>query len=293
MELVIDKLSKMYPGGIKAMKDVSLTIPVGLFGLLGPNGAGKSTLMRTLATLQEPDSGSVRLGALDVLKDKTEVRRQLGYLPQEFGVYPRTTAWRMLEHIAQLKGIAHAGERRELVAALLEQVNLFRERNRNLGTFSGGMKQRFGIAQALIGPPRLLIADEPTAGLDPAERGRLYNLLSRLGERITVILSTHIVEDVNTLCPRFAIMNGGRVVYQGQPEAAVAALQGKIFTRNIIVKELVPFQNEYDVISMQLKGGKPHIRVLAATNPGNGFKEAIASLEDVYFSHIKPVVSYV
>lgn len=293
MELIIDKLSKTYPNGVQALNAVSLTIPVGLFGLLGPNGAGKSTLMRTLATLQEPDSGSIRLDKLDVLKDKTEVRQLLGYLPQEFGVYPRITAWRMLDHIARLKGVTHGGERKALVAALLEQVNLFRDRNKYLGTFSGGMKQRFGIAQALIGNPRLLITDEPTAGLDPVERSRFYNLLSRLSEQTTVILSTHIVEDVNTLCQRFAIISEGRVIYQGCPEEAVAALQGNVYTRIISANELARYQDQFNVISMQLRGGQPHIRIIAPNDPGNGFTPAAPSLEDAYFSHIKPVVSYV
>jgi ABC-2 type transport system ATP-binding protein len=293
MELVIDKLSKTYANGVQALKAVSLTIPTGLFGLLGPNGAGKSTLMRTIATLQEPDSGSIRLGPLDVLKDQTKVRRQLGYLPQEFGVYPRITAWRMLDHIARLKGVANAGERKEVVGALLQQVNLFGDRNKHLGTFSGGMKQRFGIAQALIGDPRLLITDEPTAGLDPAERNRFYNLLSRLGEQTTVILSTHIVEDVYTLCHRFAIINEGQVLYQGSPETAVANLQGKIYMRPIAPGDLKKYQNHYQVISVQLRAGRPHIRVIAASDPGQGFTPSAANLEDAYFSHFQPIVNHV
>lgn len=293
MELVIDKLSKIYPNGVQALKAVSLTVPTGLFGLLGPNGAGKSTLMRTIATLQDPDSGSIHFGAIDVLKDQTAVRRQLGYLPQEFGVYPRITAWRMLDHIAQLKGVANTGERKDLVGTLLHQVNLFSNRNKYLGTFSGGMKQRFGIAQALIGNPRLLITDEPTAGLDPAERNRFYNLLSRLGEETTVILSTHIVEDVYTLCSSFAIISDGRVVYQGSPEAAVGDLQSKVYTRAIAPGDLQQYQNDYRVISVQLRAGRPHIRIISSYNPGHGFIPSPANLEDAYFSNIQSTFTHV
>src|SRR6201747_1110500 len=233
MKLVINSLSKTYPNGVQAIKDVSLTLNNGMFGLLGPNGAGKSSLMRTIATLQEADSGSVFLDGLDVLKNKTEVRQLLGYLPQEFGVYPKISAERMLDHIAQLKGIGNAGERRDLVNSLLDNVNLSKDKKKHLGTYSGGMKQRFGIAQALIGNPKLIIVDEPTAGLDPAERNRFYNLLSQLGENTIVILSTHIVEDVSTLCSHFSIICLGEVLYAGDPETAVKELEGKIYTKGI------------------------------------------------------------
>jgi ABC-type multidrug transport system ATPase subunit len=257
-----------------------------MFGLLGPNGAGKSSLMRTIATLQEADAGAIRLEGLDVLKEKTQVRRLLGYLPQEFGVYPKVSAERMLDHIARLKGIGDARERKELVGALLENVNLSRDRKKHLGTYSGGMKQRFGIAQALIGNPRLIIVDEPTAGLDPAERNRFYNLLSQLGENTIVILSTHIVEDVSTLCSNFAIICQGEVLYAGEPDKAVEALTGKIFTKAIGKAELEAHQSRYKVISTQLKGGRLHIRVIQDTPPEDGFGAAAPNLEDVYFSNI-------
>jgi ABC-2 type transport system ATP-binding protein len=286
MKLRINSLSKTYANGVHALKDVSLTLNNGMFGLLGPNGAGKSSLMRTIATLQEADKGSVFLDDLDVLKSKTRVRQLLGYLPQEFGVYPKISAERMLDHIARLKGIDNAGQRKEVVGSLLENVNLSKDRKKNLGTYSGGMKQRFGIAQALIGAPKLIIVDEPTAGLDPAERNRFYNLLSQLGENTIVILSTHIVEDVSTLCSNFAIICQGEVLYAGEPESAVAQMEGKIFTKAIDKARLPHYQANYTVISTQLKSGKLHIRVLQDTHPGNGFEPAIANLEDVYFSNI-------
>jgi len=285
MKLKIESLSKTYANGVHALKDVSLTLNNGMFGLLGPNGAGKSSLMRTIATLQEADKGSIFLNELDVLKSKTRVRQLLGYLPQEFGVYPKISAERMLDHIAKLKGIDDAGERKEVVGSLLENVNLSKDRKKHLGTFSGGMKQRFGIAQALIGDPKLII-DEPTAGLDPAERNRFYNLLSQLGENTIVILSTHIVEDVSTLCSNFAIICQGEVLYAGEPESAVAQMEGKIFTKAIDKARLPNYQKSFTVISTQLKSGKLHIRILQDTQPGNGFEPAIPSLEDVYFSHI-------
>jgi ABC-2 type transport system ATP-binding protein len=271
---------------VNALKDVSLTLNNGMFGLLGPNGAGKSSLMRTIATLQEADKGSVFLDDLDVLKSKTRVRQLLGYLPQEFGVYPKISAERMLDHIARLKGIDDAGQRKEVVGSLLENVNLSKDRKKNLGTYSGGMKQRFGIAQALIGAPKLIIVDEPTAGLDPAERNRFYNLLSQLGENTIVILSTHIVEDVSTLCSNFAIICQGEVLYAGEPDSAVAQMEGKIFTKAIDKARLQHYQADYTVISTQLKSGKLHIRILQDTHPGNGFEPAVANLEDVYFSNI-------
>lgn len=286
MKLQINSLSKTYANGVKALKDVSLTLNNGMFGLLGPNGAGKSSLMRTIATLQEADAGSIFLDDLDVLNNKTRVRQLLGYLPQEFGVYPKISAERMLDHIAQLKGVGNKAERKELVSALLENVNLSKDRKKNLGTYSGGMKQRFGIAQALIGDPKLIIVDEPTAGLDPAERNRFYNLLSQLGENTIVILSTHIVEDVSTLCSNFAIICQGEVLYAGQPDAAVSEMEGKIFTKAIEKAELSFYQDDFTVISTQLKTGKLHIRILQDTDPGKGFVSATPNLEDVYFSNI-------
>src|SRR6201986_2806928 len=287
MRLVIDSLSKTYANGVHALKDVTLTLGNGMFGLLGPNGAGKSSLMRTIATLQEADSGTVFLDGLDVLKSKTRVRQLLGYLPQEFGVYPKISAERMLDHIAQLKGVGNAGERKELVQGLLEKVNLFKDRKKHLGTYSGGMKQRFGIAQALIGDPKLIIVDEPTAGLDPAERNRFYNLLSQLGENNIVILSTHIVEDVSTLCSNFAIICLGEVLYAGDPEAAVKELEGKIYTKAIAQPEIGYYRDVFNVISTQLKSGKLHIRILQEdSNKLDGFVAAAPNLEDVYFSNI-------
>jgi ABC-type multidrug transport system ATPase subunit len=286
MKLVINSLSKTYANGVHALKDVSLTLSNGMFGLLGPNGAGKSSLMRTIATLQEADQGSIFLDDLDVLKNKTEVRQLLGYLPQEFGVYPKISAERMLDHIAQLKGVGNNAERKDLVLQLLESVNLYKDRKKHLGTYSGGMKQRFGIAQALIGSPKLIIVDEPTAGLDPAERNRFYNLLSRLGENTIVILSTHIVEDVSTLCANFAIICQGEVLYAGDPESAVNELNGKIYSKVITQSELGFYKDDYQVISTQLKTGKLHIRIINEAEPGNGFISSTPNLEDVYFSNI-------
>jgi ABC-2 type transport system ATP-binding protein len=286
MKLVINSLNKTYPNGVQAIKEVSLTLENGMFGLLGPNGAGKSSLMRTIATLQEADSGSIFLDGLDVLNKKTEVRQLLGYLPQEFGVYPKISAERMLDHIAQLKGIGNAKERKELVDSLLDNVNLSKDKKKHLGTYSGGMKQRFGIAQALIGDPKLIIVDEPTAGLDPAERNRFYNLLSQLGENTIVILSTHIVEDVSTLCSNFAIICQGEVLYAGEPDMAVTEMEGKIFSKSIEKAELGHYQDDFKVISTQLKAGKLHIRIMQDTEPGSGFAPATPNLEDVYFSNI-------
>lgn len=285
MELTITTLSKTYANGVQALKDVSLTIGQGMFGLLGPNGAGKSSLMRTIATLQEADSGGITLGKLDVLRDKAAVRQVLGYLPQEFGVYPRVTAETMLDHIASLKGLANGRERKEIVEGLLQKVNLYHVRKKNLGTFSGGMKQRFGIAQALIGNPRLIIVDEPTAGLDPAERNRFHNLLSEIGENTIVILSTHIVEDVTNLCSDMAIICLGEVVAQGNPADLVAAIQGQIFRKTIEKTSLDQYRAEHRVISTALKGGKTQIRILADFAPA-GFEPTEADLEDVYFAEI-------
>jgi ABC-type multidrug transport system ATPase subunit len=287
MLLSIEGLSKTYSNGVRALYDVNLTLGNGMFGLLGPNGAGKSSLMRTIATLQEADSGSIRLDGLDVLKEKTRVRQLLGYLPQEFGVYPKIPADRMLDHIARLKGVGQAGERRDVVHGLLEKVNLYKDRRKHLGTYSGGMKQRFGIAQALIGDPKLIIVDEPTAGLDPAERNRFYNLLSQLGQNTIVILSTHIVEDVSTLCSSFAIICKGEVLYAGDPEKAVKELDGVIYSKAIDQADISNYRNIYQVISTQLKGGKLHIRVLSRdAEPQDGFVPAEPNLEDVYFGNI-------
>ncbi|MEO6961581.1 MAG: ABC transporter ATP-binding protein [Puia sp.] len=286
MQLVIKELSKTYPNGVKAVKNVSLILEHGMFGLLGPNGAGKSSLMRTIATLQEADEGSIFLDELNVLKQKKELRQLLGYLPQEFGVYPRISAVQMLDHIARLKGVGHAAERKELVEALLENVNLYSHKNKRLGTYSGGMKQRFGIAQALIGNPKLIIVDEPTAGLDPAERNRFYNLLSLLGENTIVILSTHIVEDVSTLCSRFAIINEGEVLYSGTPDGAIDEMTGKVFGRSIAKNELFHYKTTHQVISTQLKSGELYIRVFCDADPGSGFTRLVPNLEDVYFRNV-------
>lgn len=286
MQLVIQQLSKTYSNGVQALKNVSLTIGQGMFGLLGPNGAGKSSLMRTIATLQEPDTGSIFLDDLDVIRHKHEVRKVLGYLPQEFGVYPRVTAEVMLDHIADLKGIVDKKERKELVAALLERVNLGAVRNKNLGTYSGGMKQRFGVAQALIGNPRLIIVDEPTAGLDPAERNRFYNLLSEIGENTIVILSTHIVEDVTNLCSNMAIICQGEVIAQGNPSTLVGEVQGRIWRKVIGKHELSAHRDAFQVISTQLKAGKTEVHVFSATQPDPSFTLVEAGLEDVYFSRI-------
>ena len=286
MQLVIRGLSKTYKGGVRALKDVNLTLTNGMFGLLGPNGAGKSSLMRTIATLQEADEGTIFLDGLDVLHHKTEVRKLLGYLPQEFGVYPRISAEQMLDHVARLKGVQQAGERKELVGELLNNVNLYKDRKKKLGTFSGGMKQRWGIAQALIGQPKLIIVDEPTAGLDPAERNRFYNLLSHLGENTIVILSTHIVEDVSTLCSRFAIICQGEVLYSGEPEQAMTDMKGRIYSKMIPKEDIIRYQSSYPILSTQLKAGELYIRILSDNNPLDGFSPAEHNLEDVYFSHI-------
>jgi ABC-type multidrug transport system ATPase subunit len=287
LELDINGLSKRYPNGVQALQDVTLRIPTGMFGLLGPNGAGKSTLMRTIATLQEADSGTIRLGDIDVATQKDEVRRVLGYLPQEFGVYPKISAEAMLDHFAILKGITNSRERRETVSALLERVNLHPVRKQNLGTYSGGMRQRFGIAQALLGNPRLIIVDEPTAGLDPGERVRFHNLLSEIGENVIVILSTHIVEDVSDLCSSMAIIAGGRVRMTGDPLAAIREVDGKIWRRVVSKSELPRFQNEFAVISTRLVGGRTVIHAYSDTRPDGTFEPVAANLEDVYFSTLQ------
>jgi ABC-2 type transport system ATP-binding protein len=287
MQLVISGLSKTYPGGVRALDNVSMTIPTGMFGLLGPNGAGKSTLMRTLATLQDADSGTAKLGDLDILKDKTEVRKLLGYLPQEFGVYPRTSAVTLLRHLATLKGVgASSKERNEIVDALLARVNLFDVRNKAVSTYSGGMRQRFGIAQALLGDPRLLIVDEPTAGLDPGERNRFYNLLSEVGESVIVILSTHIVEDVKQLCSQMAIIHRGKLQFAGSPSEAEKTLAGRVWTRTMAKSELT-FLKDMNILSTKLIEGRPVVRVLEDHAPSPQFDAAEPNLEDVFFSHIQ------
>jgi ABC-2 type transport system ATP-binding protein len=285
MELTINHLSKTYSNGVKALDNVSLQIPKGMFGLLGPNGAGKSTLMRTIATLQEPDSGSITLGPLDVVQSKTEVRRQLGYLPQEFGVYPKISAYDMLDHIAILKGISNG--RRELVEELLQRVNLWEVRKKALGGFSGGMKQRFGIAQALIGDPKLIIVDEPTAGLDPGERNRFYNLLSEIGEQVIVILSTHIVEDVKELCPQMAIIDKGRVLFSGSPADALHGLKNKIWSCAVQRDSVPTLTEKLPVISTRMVAGQPVLHVFSDQQPADGFERTDADLEDVFFTYIK------
>ena len=286
MELRIEKLSKRYANGVQALPDVSLNIPLGMFGLLGPNGAGKSTLMRTLATLQEADSGSASLDGIDVLRQKDQVRRVLGYLPQEFGLYPKVYAEVLLSHFAALKGIRNKKEREELVRALLEQTNLFDHRHKPLGSFSGGMKQRFGIAQALLGNPRLIIVDEPTAGLDPEERVRFHNLLSAIGENIIVILSTHIVSDVSDLCGRMAVIHQGRVLVTGEPAALVNGLHGRVWKKSIAASELAAHREQFRVILARLSGGRTLIHVLNDQSPGAGFESVSPDLEDLYFATI-------
>jgi ABC-type multidrug transport system ATPase subunit len=286
MHLKISNLSKTYSNGVQALKDVNLEIPTGMFGLLGPNGAGKSSLMRTIATLQEPDTGSIMLGDIDVLKQKEDVRKVLGYLPQEFGVYPKVSAEDLLNHVAVLKGITNGRERKELVKSLLYKTNLYKHRKKNLGGYSGGMKQRFGIAQALISDPKLIIVDEPTAGLDPAERNRFLNLLSEIGENTVVILSTHIVDDVKELCTKMAIINQGEVLLTGNPLDAISALEGQIWSKSVSKEDLEQYKNNFNVISERLIAGTPQIRVHSESKPGDGFINEFVDLEDVYFSKI-------
>jgi len=284
--LHITNLSKTYPNGVQALKNVNLHISNGMFGLLGPNGAGKSTLMRTIATLQDADSGSITFGAIDVSTQKAELRQVLGYLPQEFGVYPNVSAEEMLHYIARLKGVSNDRERKDMVKALLEQVNLYQHRNKYLSGYSGGMKQRFGIAQALIGNPRLIIVDEPTAGLDPAERLRFNNLLSEIGENIVVILSTHIVDDVNDLCNDMAIIANGQVVQQGNPLDLVATLENKVWAKRVKKQEVADYQKNYKVILSRLSVGEVMVYINSDGDPGDGFKMMPATLEDLYFSNI-------
>src|SRR4051812_850585 len=288
MSLRIEGLSKTYANGTVALKSVTLSIPRGMFGLLGPNGAGKSTLMRIIATLQEPDSGSVRFDDIDAIADKAAIRRILGYLPQEFGLYKNVSAEELLDHFAVLKGIVEKSERRQIVDRLLEQTNLDADRKKQLGGYSGGMRQRFGIAVALLGRPQLIIVDEPTAGLDPAERLRFLNLLAELGQQAVVILSTHIVEDVSELCSRMAIINRGEIRLEAEPLGAIAALRGRVYQRAVDRADLQSFSERYSVISTKLLAGRTVIRVLADAAPADGFDAVEPSLEDVYFAAMRP-----
>jgi len=290
--LQIRGLSKTYANGVHALKNVDLDIPRGMFGLLGPNGAGKSSLMRTLATLQEADSGSATLttadgASIDVLRDKDALRRKLGYLPQDFGVYPKVSALDLLDHFAVLKGLTARKQRKEVVEALLQQVNLWDARKRKLGTYSGGMRQRFGIAQALLGNPQLVIVDEPTAGLDPEERNRFLNLLAEIGENVAVILSTHIVEDVTDLCPTMAIMNKGEVLLTGRPADAINALQAQVWRKQVVKAALPDYESRFTVLSTRLVGGHPVIHVFADNCPEAGFELVAPGLEDVYFQRLR------
>ena len=282
--LTINNLVHVYGNGTRALDDVSLTIPTGMYGLLGPNGAGKSTLMRTIATLQSPTSGEIRFGDIDVIRQPEQLRRTLGYLPQDFGVYPRVSAYDMLDHMAVLKGIADGKERKQTVEALLNQVNLWNVRKKALAGFSGGMRQRFGIAQALIGNPRLIIVDEPTAGLDPEERNRFLNLLAEIGENVVVILSTHIVEDVADLCPRMAVLAGGKIQLEGAPLELMKQMAGRVWKKAIAKEALPEHRARFEVISTRLFAGQTVIHVLADAKPGEGFEPASGGLEDVYFS---------
>ncbi len=282
--LTIRNLSKTYANGVHALKGINLDIPNGMFGLLGPNGAGKSSLMRTIATLQEPDTGSIHLNGIDLLADKTAARCALGYLPQDFGVYAKVSSETLLDHFAVLKGLTARGERKEVVEALLRQVNLWDVRKQNLGGFSGGMRQRFGIAQALLGDPKLVIVDEPTAGLDPEERNRFLNLLAAIGEQVVVILSTHIVEDVTDLCPRMAIVRKGEVLLTGEPRSAIATLQGQVWRKTLRQEQLAECQQRFTILSTRLVAGAPVIHVLSPSCPDTGFVQVEPDLEDVYFS---------
>ena len=282
--LSLRDVSHVYPNGTRALDQVTLEVPTGMFGLLGPNGAGKSTLMRSIATLQTPSSGSIRFGDIDVLREPEKLRATLGYLPQDFGVYPRVSAYDLLDHLAVLKGIAARGERRETVETLLAQVNLWDVRKKAVAGYSGGMRQRFGVAQALIGRPSLIIVDEPTAGLDPEERNRFNNLLAEIGENVVVILSTHIVEDVTDLCPRMAVLAGGRIVLQGAPGELVDTLKGRVWRRAIDTGQLATYQEGMNVIAHRLRAGRTVIHVLADAAPEAGFEPVEADLEDLYFA---------
>jgi ABC-type multidrug transport system ATPase subunit len=286
MSLHIDGLTKTYPNGVRALRGISLTIAPGMFGLLGPNGAGKSSLMRTIATLQPPDAGTIRFRDIDVLREPERLRAQLGYLPQEFGLYPNMPAEAILDHFAALKGVVHAGERRALVAALLHQVNLYEVRKKSAGGYSGGMKQRLGIAIALAGSPQLLIVDEPTAGLDPTERNRFLNLLADIGEQVVVILSTHIVEDVRELCSQMAIINQGAVVVQGAPQRILDEVRGRIWRRTVPRGQAEAYKAQHQVISTRLAAGSTVLHVYAEADPGDGFEAVEPVLEDVYFHRL-------
>lgn len=285
--LKLKNLSKTYPNGVRALDNISIKISSGMFGLLGPNGAGKSSMMRTIATLQDLDKGSIFFDKLNIIENSQEFRKHLGYLPQEFGVYPRISAEQLLDHIATLKGITNKTERKDLVSYLLQKVNLYDKRNKNVKGFSGGMKQRIGIAQALIGNPKVLIVDEPTAGLDPGERNRFYDLISDVGEDVIVILSTHIVDDVRELCTQMAIMNNGQIVFNGSPDEGINSLKGKVYEKQIARSELDSYKKEYNVISNKLIGGKPVIHILGEKNPDKTFKKIEPSLEDVFFTNIQ------
>lgn len=286
MQLQIRDLNKVYANGVKALNNINLTLSKGMFGLLGPNGAGKSTLMRTIAALQDPDSGSIQLGEIDVIHQKNELRKVLGYLPQDFGFYPKVSGLDLLNHFAVLKGITNKSERKEIVNALLQQTNLYEARKRNVSEYSGGMRQRFGIAQALLGNPKLVIVDEPTAGLDPMERNRFHNILSEIGEQVIVILSTHIVDDVKTLCNQMVVMNNGTILLEGTPAETVASVQGRIWKQAIAKEQLNEFRTSYKVISQNISEGKMIVHVLSDDKPGEGFEAVDATLEDVYFSTI-------
>ena len=286
MQLQITNLNKTYSNGVKALNNINLTINKGMFGLLGPNGAGKSTLMRTIAALQNADSGTIMLGDIDVVNQKNELRKVLGYLPQDFGFYPKVAAIDLLNHFAVLKGISNKTERKQIVEGLLQQTNLFEVRKRNVSDYSGGMRQRFGIAQALLGNPKLIIVDEPTAGLDPMERNRFHNILSEIGEQVIVILSTHIVDDVKTLCNQMVVMNRGTILLEGTPRQTVEAMQGKVWQAHIAKEELVQFKQQFNVISNHISEGKMIVHVVANEQPSIQFVSTKATLEDVYFSNI-------
>jgi ABC-type multidrug transport system ATPase subunit len=289
MELIIKDLDKKYSNGVHALNQVNLTIPMGMFGLLGPNGAGKSSLMRTIATLQDADSGSITLGDIDVLNDKEAVRKVLGYLPQEFGVYPRTSAVDLLDNLALLKGFENKSDRKQMIEQLLVKVNLWEQRNKAVSSYSGGMRQRFGIAQCLIGSPKLVIVDEPTAGLDPGERNRFYNILSEIGENTIVILSTHIVQDVRELCTQMAVVDKGSVLFAGNTDDALLEVKGKVWEKKVPKQELSKYQEEYKVISNKLVGGQPLIHVFS-DQPIEGFAKAEENLEDVFFAKLNELV---
>jgi ABC-type multidrug transport system ATPase subunit len=282
--LELQDVSHVYANGTRALDHVTLTIPRGMFGLLGPNGAGKSTLMRTVATLQTPSEGQIRFGDMDVIREPERLRRTLGYLPQDFGVYPRVSAYDMLDHMAVLKGVTSSADRKQTVESLLHQVNLWGVRKKALAGFSGGMRQRFGIAQALIGNPELIIVDEPTAGLDPEERNRFLNLLAEIGENVVVILSTHIVDDVSDLCPRMAVLAGGRIQLEGAPLELIQSTRGRIWMKVIERGELDGYKESHEVISTRLFSGRTVVHVLSDSDPGDGFTSVEGGLEDVYFS---------